>query len=461
MKKLKYKLQNRFAALPSHKRKNIILGTVATVLVGCLFIFYQSQENTGLQQKREQENRKRDFVLPSVDMAKESWTEQGQRKLSEQDRRIRDLEDKLKNMEMRQAQQGSPSSAAAAPGSAAEREAKLLQDFKKLGVTTTEKGAELYPPSPVKPAVPANPVPDQAPESPQGYGISTTPPQAQRPAAPTDPEKNQPIIDQRALEPPKSVMGVYHFSPPSKKEEPAPNATAPGSAPVSENFYTPTGAFFKTKLLTGLDAPAGPSSQSTPHPVLLRIQDLSWLPNELRQNVTGCFVMGESYGDLSTERAYIRGLNLSCVNKENEYVLDEEIQGYLADSDGKLGLRGRVVSKQGSFLSLALTANFIEAIAKGFETSVNTTVVTTGGAVTTNEVDGFGDGFKQGMASGFSKTADKLSDFYLKAAERLYPIIEIGSNRSATFVITRGKRFSFDKQIIHGRTNAAKVDGQL
>ena len=453
-------IQRRFAALPSRKRKNLMLGSVSVVLVVGLLIFYQNQESTVQAQKREQDNKKKDFILPNPDMAKESWLEQGQKKLSEQDRRIRDLEDKLKQVETKQDQQPQGPTAVAVPGSAAEREAKLVNDFKRLGATPTQKGAELYPPSPVKPAVPAEAVP-QPPETPENLGISKTPTPNASPKGPI--REPQPIIDQKSLEPPKSVMGVYHFSqkPVQTSEQAAANTPAQVEGPGNENFYTPTGAFFKTILLTGLDAPAGPSSQSAPHPVLLRIQDLSWLPNQLRQNVMGCFVMGESYGDLSTERAYIRGLNLSCVNKDNQNVLDEEIQGYLADSDGKLGLRGRVVSKQGQFLLRALTANFIEAVAKGFDTSANTTIVTPGGSVSTSEVDGFGSGFKQGMSSGFSKTSEKLSEFYLKSAERLFPIIEIGSNRSATFVITKGKRFSFDKEIMVGGKETVRIEGQL
>jgi conjugal transfer pilus assembly protein TraB len=381
-------------------------------------------------------------------MAKESWLERGQRDLDELTRMIRDLEGRLRTVESGSPARGGVTPVAPGgftPGSPQEREARLKQDLAKLGVTPVERGGDLYPPSPVPPAVTGEVKPK--PFTPEELGISRTPP-SPAPSEPTRQVLPAPVTGQA-----RNIMGIFDFT--KKKSEPAPEAPPDPDTigkdgtnySETENFYTPGGSFFKVSLLTGLDAPSGPSSRGQPHPLLLRIQDLSWLPNELRQNVTGCFVMCEGYGDLSTERAFIRGLNIACVNKENKNVLDEPLVGYVADTDGKLGLRGRVVSKQGSYLARALVAAFIEGVAKGFDTSVSTTVVTGGGVVTTDEIEGFSDGFKKGMSSGISKAAKELSDFYLEGAEQLYPVIEVNALRHGTFIITEGKRFSFNKTI--------------
>jgi conjugal transfer pilus assembly protein TraB len=223
-------------------------------------------------------------------------------------------------------------------------------------------------------------------------------------------------------------------------------AGKPDSSPYY-NFFVPTSTHFKVRLITGLDAPTGPKASGQPHPVILRVQDLSFLPNNVRQDIAGCHLLGEAIGELSSERARIRGLNLSCVDAGDNQVIDESIEGFVADSDGKASLRGRVVSKQGRFLANALLAAFVEGLGKGFQGFGSTTYVGAYGSATTSDMDTFSDGFKSGLGSGMSTAANKLSEFYLKAAEDLYPVIEITANRDATFITTKGKRFQADKKI--------------
>jgi conjugal transfer pilus assembly protein TraB len=430
----------------NQEKQSIIMAGVILGMMGAIMFGYSLRKVPATPQQAT--SSRQNFRLVNPDMAKESWLERGQRSLDELSRTVRDIEGRLKIMESQGSGTGAVSAPVApggyAPGSPQEREARLKQDLAKLGVTPVVKGGDLYPPSPVPPAVTGEVKPK--PFTPEELGISRTPPP--QPQAAEAARQVQPVTGQS-----RNIMGIFDFT--KKKIEVAPESPPDPSSigkdgtnyAETENFYTPGGSFFKVSLLTGLDAPSGPSSKSQPHPLLLRIQDLSWLPNELRQNVTGCFVMCEGYGDLSTERAFIRRLNISCVNKENRNVLDEALVGYVTDTDGKLGLRGRVVSKQGAYLARALIAGFIEGVAKGFDTSVSTTVVTGGGVVTTDEIEGFSDGFKKGMSSGISKAAKELSDFYLEGAEQLYPVIEINALRHATFIITEGKRFSFNKVI--------------
>jgi hypothetical protein len=75
-------------------------------------------------------------------------------------------------------------------------------------------------------------------------------------------------------------------------------------------------SFTRGVLLGGLDAPTGGQAQSNPHPVLLRLDDNAILPNRFRAEVRECFVIGAGYGDISSERAYIRTERLSCVRHD-------------------------------------------------------------------------------------------------------------------------------------------------
>ena len=131
-------------------------------------------------------------------------------------------------------------------------------------------------------------------------------------------------------------------------------ATSPRAARTTET-YLPSTAFMRAVLLSGLDAPTGGQAQNNPHPVLLRVLDHAQLPNSFRSDVRDCFILGSGYGDLSSERAYVRTESLACV-REGGDALDIPLKGVLVGPDGKAGVRGRLVSKTGQVLANALVA---------------------------------------------------------------------------------------------------------
>lgn len=61
--------------------------------------------------------------------------------------------------------------------------------------------------------------------------------------------------------------------------------------------------------------PRGPAS-AHPFPSTLRIQKEAILPNRFRADVRECFLIVSGYGDLSSERAYLRGETFSCVRED-------------------------------------------------------------------------------------------------------------------------------------------------
>ena len=125
-------------------------------------------------------------------------------------------------------------------------------------------------------------------------------------------------------------------------------------------------SFTRAVLLGGLDAPTGGQAQTNPQPVLLRLADHAFLPNRFRGAVKECLVIGAGYGDISAERAYIRTENLSCVRHDGR-TLEVKIHGSIFGEDGKVGVRGRLVSKQGQILANALTAGVVSGIGQAFQ----------------------------------------------------------------------------------------------
>ena len=193
-----------------------------------------------------------------------------------------------------------------------------------------------------------------------------------------------------------------------------------------------TGTITKVTLLGGMDAPTMAAAKTNPLPVLMRVNDLSFLPNNWRYNMDGCFILGEGYGDLSSERAYIRTTTLSCVTKDG-YHIDTPFKGAVYGEDGKVGLRGRVVTKQGAMLARTLIAGFLQGISEAFKQS--NTILSVSPTGTTQAFDP-NKAMQTGMFSGASKATEKLADFYLKMADQIAPIIEISAGRKVDVIAT-------------------------
>lgn len=196
-----------------------------------------------------------------------------------------------------------------------------------------------------------------------------------------------------------------------------------------------SGTIIRATLVNGMDAPTMSQAKDNPLITLMVVRDLAILPNKYKYDLRECFILGEGYGDLSAERVYIRTNNLSCVAEDGEHI-DFEIKGYAAGEDGKIGLRGEVVSKQGAVLARAIIAGFVDGVGKAFSQVGNTVQVTPYGTTTSNTDISSAELAKKGMYSGLSAGSSKLADFYLKLADQVYPVIEIAAGRDVDIVIS-------------------------
>jgi len=198
--------------------------------------------------------------------------------------------------------------------------------------------------------------------------------------------------------------------------------------------YIPSGAFSRAVLLGGLDAPTGGQSQRNPQPVLLRLADHAVLPNHFRARIKDCFVVGAGYGDVSAERAYIRTESLSCVTRDGQ-AIDVPLKGYVTGEDGKAGMRGRLVSKQGQILANALIAGIAGGIGHAFQQGSTTFSVSPLGSTSNVEP---GRQLEAGVGSGVGRALDRLAGYYISLAEKVFPVIEVDAGRTVDVVITHG-----------------------
>ena len=215
----------------------------------------------------------------------------------------------------------------------------------------------------------------------------------------------------------------------------AADGSAGKAASQTIDTYLPV-SFTRGVLLGGLDAPTGGQAQTNPHPILIRLSDNSVLPNRFRAEYRECFVIAAGYGDISAERAYLRTESLSCVRADGT-ALEVRIQGSVYGEDGKVGMRGRLVTKQGQMLANALLAGVVSGIGQGISTANTTYSTSAFGTVSTTSGT---DALKAGLGSGIGKALDRLAQYYIKLAEQTFPVIEVDAGREIDVVITKGVR---------------------
>ncbi|NMN06771.1 MULTISPECIES: TraB/VirB10 family protein [unclassified Novosphingobium] len=210
--------------------------------------------------------------------------------------------------------------------------------------------------------------------------------------------------------------------------------SSPSSKKGKRTIYLPPG-FMKARLLTGIDALASRDATSNPEPIIARVQAPAVLPNEVKANLAGCFVIGNATGSLAKERVEIQLVSISCVDFESHAVVDQAIKGFFVDADGKKGLSGKVVTRAGATLARSFIAGTIAGISQTVEGSFGSLSTSALGSVRSLDA---GDAVKSGVAGGLSKSSDKLTDFYLDLARQAGPVVEVGAAKDVVVVIQEG-----------------------
>ena len=204
----------------------------------------------------------------------------------------------------------------------------------------------------------------------------------------------------------------------------------------------PAGAFAQGILLGGVDASTSIQASSDPRPILLRLTNAGTLPRKFRSDLKGCHVLAATYGDLSSERVFMRLEKLTCVERKTGEVVEMDVQGYVAGEDGRAGLRGRLVDRSTENMRNVMVGGFFSSVGKFLGQPRTPLLFTpTTGMAQTNPLTS-SEILKQSAGNGMSGALDKYAEFYIKRAEQMQPVIQVAAGRKADIVFTQGIEFA-------------------
>lgn len=210
-----------------------------------------------------------------------------------------------------------------------------------------------------------------------------------------------------------------------------------------DSVWIPTGSITKAVILSGMDVPTSLGAKSEPYPTLMMLSDLSLLPNRFRMDLKECFIIGAGYGNMVEERAYIRTETLSCI-KNDGTPWEVSLKGQVMGEDGKLGMRGKVITKQGRQIAMSIITGILSGLGTALQpqTAMSYVNVTKQDGKMTTLMPDLGDVALGAGLSGTGSALARVSDYYLKLAEQIYPVIEIDPGREVEIVIVKGGKLT-------------------
>lgn len=205
--------------------------------------------------------------------------------------------------------------------------------------------------------------------------------------------------------------------------------------------YLPPNSIAQAKVVVGVDAATNVKSQSDPLPVLLRVtgpaRSVFSDGRLLRTRVQGCMVNGAAYGDLSTEKVYVKLQRMTCPQPGGRYAVSE-VKGFISFG-GKVGLRGRVVSREGGLIGQAFLAGVAGGFGRGFSANANSVFSGTNVSVEgKREALSPGEIVKGGLGEGIASAGDTVSDYLIERAEQYQPVIEMPTGADVEVVFLEG-----------------------
>ena len=421
-------MKNKFKAfwsrLSSKQRRNFVTVTVGCVLIGFSLVGYLATR--GKTATPPDTKKSMDLALEPKLLEKTQYLE-NQKELARKDEENRLLKQQMEAIKNGAAGAGSQPATVA---------------------TAT--------PTPGQPPVPGQPTPVAQEKGPQALPgtvaagrkgakgsrafASPPPPSLSKGTLPLPPPPPMPAGDQtgQSATPPETEIGDISLVSSSGQTKTPP---AEDKKKETTAMYLPP-SFMEAILLSGLDAPTSSDAKGNPVPALLKVKTPAFLPNSVRADLKGCYVIADGRGNLATERAELLLVSLSCLDRKGRAVIDQKVKGFVVDQDSKIGLRGRVVAKMGSMIARSMIAGFFGGVGDVVKSSATTTAISPLGATQTI---GAADLAKAGVGNGLANGFKDIEKFYMELAHQTMPVIEVSAAKPVTLVISEGVNLEIKK----------------
>ena len=251
-------------------------------------------------------------------------------------------------------------------------------------------------------------------------------------------KKTQPIDGPRIVIKKVSDISTVDSTDNHKKDDIAKNRTREKKA----DDLLITGSFARARILNGVEAPTGGQANGNPVPMLLEIKDPAFLPNRYRSDIKRCMVTANATGDLSSERVLVRLDRMSCITNSRG-AIDVRVTGYVTGEDGKTGLKARVVTRSGQAIANALLVGTLSGLGEAVSLAAQDSTTNFAGTVT-NSVN---NPWRAGLGDGMKDAMDRVADYYLKLADKIFPVLEVDAGRDVDIVITQSSSIVTEKSI--------------
>lgn len=408
-----------------HKIKIIIIISVVAAVIFAGSYFFDNKKNKNKQAVRQQQNTpQKKMSLLTEKVEKDLWVASEGHNIQEVQASNKDLKQAVDTLQQQMKEMQAQNTALK---NEAEKKPKETKKFPPMPLAKALETGQKGGPPPIPPAPGTAAAAGGDPSKKPGTVRNPSNPNASRLPGP-------PGLSSQG------GGGIREFKDDAKDSEKK-TSQSDAAKEKKDAAYIPAGSFMKVVLLNGIDAAASETARSEPYPVLMDVTDLSVLPNRFRMNLKECMIIGAGYGNLSDERAYIRIEKLSCVRTDGK-VIDAKLKGHVIGEDGKLGMRGRLVSKQGQQIAMSLFAGTLGGLGTALRpqqsVAVNLSPGTNNGVVYPRVSDVLADG----AMGGAGQALDSVAKYYLKMAEKMFPIIEIDAGRKVEVMILDGQHLT-------------------
>ncbi|PXW50360.1 conjugal transfer pilus assembly protein TraB [Grimontella sp. AG753] len=205
------------------------------------------------------------------------------------------------------------------------------------------------------------------------------------------------------------------------------------TASKKNEIQLPVG-FMKAKLLVGVNALTGQYGSDNPQTLMFRVQAPAQLPNFIKMNLRGCFVIANASGNLSSERIIVLPVSMHCMTMDGAYIVEGDVTGFVSDRDGKRDMSARVVSRAGRLLASSVFAKSIEGFANVIgNQSIQQNVSPLGSTNTIKPGEATQNAAATGVAGGFTE----VSKYLLNLAQQTSPALETGPGKDVTLFVQK------------------------